>query len=193
MSAGPAAPDRRLFIAVPLAGEAKASLEAWRPAFPARRVRPEDAHVTLCFLGSIQENRLGGVRAAAGRAFDGASAGAARMEGFGLFSDGKKPGVLWAGVTEGAEGIARLAQGLREALAREGFPLEARPFLPHVTLARFDAAPAGLKEIIAADARFPRGIFPVDRVFLYESRPGPSGSRYSVLDLWRLPHVGTIG
>ena len=79
---------------------------------------------------------------------------ALQIGGFGVFPDYHRPRVLWAGVTPDP-GLELLQHSVEQAFAPLGFPTEARPFRPHVTLARAarDARPrdfAGLEEMLSA-------------------------------------------
>ncbi|MER7438659.1 2'-5' RNA ligase family protein, partial [Pseudonocardia alni] len=92
----------------------------------ARRADPSTWHVTLCFHGDDDPD----ARAATlDIALAGAVAPRLRIAGTGTF-----PGVLWAGVEE-RDGPA--AGALADLAARAG-ATGPRPYLPHVTLARWD-------------------------------------------------------
>jgi len=130
-----ATPSRstRLFLALwpgPRAREALAAAsDAWRWPPGSARVAPERLHLTLHFLGSIEIERVGLVQAGV----------AVPFRGFELVLDraGVWPhgiAVLLARSTPPA--LARLHRDLGAALAALGVPLEARPWQPHVTLAR---------------------------------------------------------
>lgn len=119
-------------------------------------VRPENIHLSLKFLGDVEEAREPELRAALR---DAAGTGGEprpvtlRISGFGVFPDYHRPHVLWAGVTP-EPGLELLQHRVEQAFAPLGFPTEARAFRPHVTLARSarEAKPrafAGLEELLA--------------------------------------------
>jgi len=136
----------RLFVALNLPEAVRQALwAAVAPlrdlSLPLRWVRPDGIHLTLKFLGDTPDDRAPHLRHALGRAVgaDG-SARAARplvvaVGGFGAFPDVRRPRVVWAGVT-GDAGLELLQHRVERELAPLGFPTEARPFRPHVTLAR---------------------------------------------------------
>lgn len=121
----------RLFAAVRPAGLSREVLEQalgalrrqGRGLFP----HPSDLHLTLAFLGETE-------RADAARAALETLAGSGRFsltaEGLGRFGD-----TWWAGTAPCPE-LEALAAAARRALEAEGFSLEKKPFVPHITLAR---------------------------------------------------------
>jgi 2'-5' RNA ligase len=79
--------------------------------------------------------------------------------------------------------VHRVEQGA-EAL---GFPVEGRPFRPHVTLGRVrDGVPWPPAASDRLERETLRASFVADRLVLFESRPGPDGSVYSQLDSFSL-------
>lgn len=135
--------------------EALAPLRLRREKLPVKWVRPENIHVSLKFLGDVDDAREPELHAALQRAAG--TRGEPRpltlqLTGFGVFPDYHRPHVLWAGVTPDP-GLELLQHAVEQAFAPLGFPTEARAFRPHVTLARAarDAKPrafAGLEELL---------------------------------------------
>ena len=99
-------------------------------------VRPESVHVTLKFLGDVEESRIPDLEAALRRMAAAHSVGTVEVAGLGVFPDARNPRVLWVGLREGSALIARLAEAVDRAMSEVGFPPESRPFSPHLTLAR---------------------------------------------------------
>ncbi len=100
-----------------------------------RVVRPEGAHLTLKFLGSVPEGEVGAV----GRAV---SAAAGRwgplkltVGGFGAYPGEHSPRVLWVGVS-GPEALFGLRADIEESLVSFGVQRDRRAWSPHITLAR---------------------------------------------------------
>ena len=88
-------------------------------------------HLTLAFLGDIGDERFAALEAAAcevhGEPFT------LVLDRLGAF---RRAGVAWIGASDPQPALVRLQAGLATALAARDFELEARPFAPHVTLAR---------------------------------------------------------
>jgi len=123
---------------------------------------PENLHVTLKFLGEVSPSRLPvlheAIAEAGGHAFS--------LECLGMFMMGKG-GIVSARLGGDLEALSALAARLEDALAKRGFEREARPFHPHITLARnFHALES---DDVASMAR--KGCrFNVQEVILFESR-----------------------
>lgn len=95
---------------------------------------PANWHLTLRFLGNVPESRCAEVAGALGAvAFAPVPLALGRI---GTFPARGEPRVLWLGLARGTAECARLAEAVDAALAPLGFPREARPFVPHLTLAR---------------------------------------------------------
>ena len=122
-------------------------------------VRPENIHLSLKFLGNVDDAREAELRAAlrqAASAGDEPRALMLQIEGFGVFPHYRRPNVLWAGVAADPA-LELLQHRVEQAFAPLGFPTEARAFRPHVTLgrARRDATQrdfTGLEEQLQAIA-----------------------------------------
>jgi 2'-5' RNA ligase len=176
----------RLFIGIPLPGEYARIIGALQTAWKARLasrvswVRPELAHVTLKFLGEVEERRVADIvramRAARWKGF------ALRGGAGGFFPSRGAPRVAWLGFGSGAPECGRCFGALDQELATVGFDLEARPFVPHVTVARIkDAARGDDWAALAADLTRDWPVFSVDRVVLWQSILHPSGPRYQMV------------
>lgn len=146
-------------------------------------VAAENLHVTLKFLGSLDEARVPAVTASLAEAAAGATAFDAVVEGLGAFPSLARPRVIWAGMGEGGRPMAELAARVDAALAPLGFPREPRDFAPHVTLGRVRAPrrDPDLAEALAAGARSAFGTLRVDRIALMRSDLSPRGARYTEL------------
>jgi 2'-5' RNA ligase len=106
-----------------------------------------------------------------------------RLSGGGAFPTLARPRSLWIGVREGADQLARLADGLTAAAAECGMFLDTRPFAAHLTIARTDgvrlAAAAAHALEAAADGLDVH--FAVDRIVLFRSILGGGPARYEAL------------
>jgi 2'-5' RNA ligase len=176
----------RLFFALQPAPTQSAALaeqvESLVARLKAQRVPAENLHATLCFIGSVPEERLGELQAAAA----GVWPRRATLR-FDALEYWRKPGVLCATAGESvASAPARgLAERLAQATSAAGFTPDLKPFRAHVTLAR--KIPAAR----AAQCEWPRVLAPpldvhCDRFVLMQSRRGEFGSIYSVVNSWAL-------
>lgn len=118
-------------------------------------VRPENIHLSLKFLGDVEDMRTPELHAALKQAAGSRTAArpiTLQIEGFGVFPDYHRPRVLWAGVAPDPA-LELLQHGVEQAFAPLGFPTEARAFRPHITLGRAarEARPrdfVGLAEVL---------------------------------------------
>jgi RNA 2',3'-cyclic 3'-phosphodiesterase len=171
--------------------DALAPLRYDREKLPVKWVRPENIHLSLKFLGDVDDTREPELVAALQRVAGGRSEArpvTLQITGFGVFPDFHRPHVLWAGVTP-EPGLELLQHGVEQAFAPLGFPTEARAFRPHVTVGRAtkDARPRdfkGLEEILAS-TEFDATVT-IENVDLMQSTLTPQGPVYQVKSHGRL-------
>lgn len=183
-------PGRRLFIAAPLPAEAVSAVSAIVEAVRAqplpdgmrdvRWVRLDGLHLTLRFLGPTPDERLAATTSALGAVAGRVAPIDAHLSGTGVFPVSGRPRALWIGLAEGADALTAVARELNDALQGAGWPPDARPLRPHLTLARSDGVPSG--SLVAerlAEAFGDRSIgFVIDRLVLFESVTGGGPARY---------------
>lgn len=144
-------------------------------------VRAENLHVTLKFLGHTDGARLPAVEKALSAVRD-TEPVSLRFRGLGFFPNEKRPRVFWAGMEPSAN-LTTIAESIDHAVHKLGFPLEERPFTPHLTVARFD--PPGvhpkLASAIAENVSRDFGSMAASQFHLIESKLKPSGAEYTTL------------
>lgn len=162
----------RLFVALELPEDASEALHAFGVALGAGRVVPaRDLHVTLAFLGSVPAAVVGDVARVVQRAV---SATPAPMLGVAGWRATRSVGMV---VLQDDDGVAAaLAAAVQAGLEALGiYRPERRPWLPHVTVARFRERPAIRVGPLPIRTFVPSG------AAAYLSRPHPSGARYEAL------------
>ncbi|HSA96061.1 MAG TPA: RNA 2',3'-cyclic phosphodiesterase [Acidobacteriota bacterium] len=178
----------RAFIAIDLDPGLKAAVQDLIRALEATRAevrwtKPGGYHLTLKFLGEIDEATVERVKAVLKAAASRRGAFSLRLRGTGAFPGELNPRVLWLGIEAGPE-LAGLQSDLEAALETEGFPREDRPFKPHLTLGRvkgrgrLDKAMAELAKHAADDL----GGMTARKVALFESLLRPDGAEYHIVD-----------
>ena len=157
----------RLFVAVGVPAAAAAELAIIQPPRVAgvRLAEPGQMHLTLHFLGPANLERTAAALAAVE-----APAFPLEVEGVGQFPSSGGAVTLWAGVCASAA-LLRLHAAGAAALAAEGFQPEARPYTPHITLARCEpGVPADVvAEFLDRHRAFALPGFPVTEFGLYSS------------------------
>ena len=168
---------KRLFFALWPDEAARARLAALQSTLPqhqGRWVHPDDLHLTLQFLGSVEPARQACIAEAAR---------AVRGKPFELTIDQldfwAKPQIVWAGAREVPAPLKQLVKELGRNLLACGFEPERRPYRPHVTLLRKTTPMQGrtLVEPIPWN---------VDHFVLVESRPGGDPPWYRPIEGWEL-------
>jgi 2'-5' RNA ligase len=167
----------RAFVAVALPDDVLDAVSEATAALQlrgARMMRRDQWHLTLEFLGNDADVD------AVTSALEGLTipGGIVRLGGAGAFPNARRGRVLWIGVAEGRDVLARLASGVVERMALLGRLPEERPFRPHLTIVRC-ANPTDLRASVAAlDAESFGPAWRVDALTIYESILRPEGARY---------------
>ncbi|WP_328186264.1 RNA 2',3'-cyclic phosphodiesterase [Marinobacter sp. OP 3.4] len=170
----------RLFLGLELPEPVKDRLLDWKTDIAgARWQRREQLHLTLCFLGQLAPDRVPAVF----RAMADLESAAFELQpvSVGCFGPSPRPRTLWAGV-DPEEPVKALHEEVTGRIRDAGLPVEVRPFTPHITLARFGRQAGGPADAFLLDHREASAPgFLVDRVSLFLSQTGDSGSHYQVL------------
>jgi 2'-5' RNA ligase len=159
----------------------------------ARWVDAEVMHLTLLFLGQVEEGQVPALTAALGEAFAKHAPLELRLSGGGTFPPRRPARVAWIGMEAPEELAALQADAAAAATASIGFEPEDRPYHPHVTLARCEPFwPRDAAEKFTA--AFPGAVgqpWMADHGVLFESKLSPRGARYRVVAA--LPLTGDGG
>lgn len=146
---------------------------------PGRLAPPENWHITLRFLGSIDqvtyERFLSALDVADFAPFQ------IRFGEIGAFPNKRRATVVWVGIDAGEEGLGAINDIAESAAQAAGLSAEERPFHPHLTLARV-RPPADVRGL--AGTRVELG-WQCDRVVVYRSITGRGGARYEPLETLR--------
>ena len=184
----------RLFVAIALppelANRASTILPTSLPAL--RRVKPENLHVTLAFLGWTPDEQLATVTEAATEAAAPVPRFTLDFDRAGRFPERGRPRVVWLGMAAGAPSVMKLGEGVHASLRSRGLRFDDRPLAPHLTLARIDedassseakTVAAALEGLAVGDLRFEVG-----EIAVVQSVLSPKGPRYTALATVPLAH-----
>ncbi len=182
----------RTFVAIPVNG--LSSLEKWveqmslLPSFPnIRWTKPDDWHITLHFIGNVEEELLPLLSESLISALQLHPIGVAMVEGVGYFGRHGHPRVLWAGVKE-STWLTELYQLVQKGIIDTGLPPAIKPFAPHLTLGRNKRAlySPRLVDELEKQTSIHWGKLEVKEVILLKSRLEEHGPVYSVLEKFPL-------
>lgn len=182
----------RSFVAVDIDPEIAAKIvSATRelaPMIPGIRwVDQGNYHLTLKFLGDIDEALIAPVSEALEDAVHLFPSCRISAKGLGIFPDPRRPRILWVGME--SRGLLDLATKVETSLLPLGFAKEARGFQPHLTIGRWRHPQRGLRqlgEILQGWHEYEFGHFSVGEVKLYRSQLTPERAIYSNLTTIKL-------
>jgi RNA 2',3'-cyclic 3'-phosphodiesterase len=175
----------RTFIALPLPEPVKQALQeavlTLKRRIDARWVRPEAMHLTLKFLGNIEED----LALPIGQGLDAICAGYPALElypdALGAFPNHKKARVIWVSLAGASHEAVTLAAEVDRLCARFGTTPETRTFRPHITLGRLKTP-----TMVELECKIPRLAFMVEEAVFFRSELLREGPRYTVLHRSRL-------
>jgi len=182
----------RLFVAIELLDSARQSLtgvqEALRPKCPdVRWVRPEQLHLTVKYLGDVDDRDAAGVSEAISRAGSASKSFAMSVGECGCFPEWGSVRIVWAGVQEPSGLLASCVEATEGELESVGFAREERSFSPHITIGRMreDRSRGGMRSLVEA-FHHEAVKQSVSSLTLMASVLSPKGPTYSVVSQARL-------
>jgi 2'-5' RNA ligase len=152
-------------------------------------VEEENIHLTLLFLGEVDDRDLPALcravadRCATRRAFS------MSVETVGCFPNPRRPRIVWVGIGEGASEVVALHDVLEPPLLEMGcYRREQRAYTPHITLGRIKGEdPSGnLAAVLARQAHWRGGETMVRELHVYSSELTSSGPIYTLLSRAKL-------
>ncbi|MEM2192349.1 MAG: RNA 2',3'-cyclic phosphodiesterase [Candidatus Hadarchaeales archaeon] len=177
----------RAFVAVKISDEVRRKLVEVQGALAKagaeqKLVEPENLHLTLKFLGEVQQEKIRRIVEKVSEAVAGTEPFDIHVAGIGAFPSIGYARVVWAGMAEGGEKVAEVQKKIDSALTSLGFSPE-RDFHPHITLSRvkFVREKARFVEFLKEMAKADFGVTRVDSVSLEQSTLTSKGPIYSTL------------
>lgn len=181
----------RLFVAIGIPPQQRAELARLQNGVPgARWVEPESFHLTLRFIGSVDNAQATDLDDQLARI--GALSFELAIKGVGHFMEGGKPTALYAAI-DNNPALEVLQRKVESAAARAGIAPERKRFSPHVTLARFSGrqdAGHHLAQFMASHSLWQPEPFEVEHFALYSSVTRPEGPIYRVEAEYPLQVIG---
>ena len=174
----------RLFTGLEIPSDIGQTLSSLRGGLPgARWIDPGNYHLTLRFIGDVDDMTAHEVASLLGRVKRGAFD--LHMEGLTSFG-GRKPRAVVANVSA-AQALLDVQAEQERLMQRIGLEPEGRKFTPHVTLARLrESSSQQVAEYLSARGYFRTSSFRVSRFVLFSSRASTGGGPYVVEDSYAL-------
>lgn len=182
----------RAFVAVELDRQVLDNIskliEILKPRLPEVRWVPKtNLHLTLKFLGNIQESQVHPVTVTLRAYLKVFPRCTINAKGLGVFPDFRQPKILWVGLS--GEVLPQLAANVEAALVSLGFAPEKRVFTPHLTIGRWRDGSRPTKKLrqeIESWNHFEFGACAVGKIVLLQSVLKPEGASYSELAIVQL-------
>ena len=165
------------------------SRELRKMALPVRWVKVDNIHLTIVFLGSVDEDTVGDIKEKVNVAVKRFSPVKTRLSSVGAFPHWRKPRVIWIGLNGNIERLSHLRNALQEELKVLGFIPEKRPFRPHLTLGRFKGPMKRDEDIQWICDRYrdiTSDLYQLNELILYKSDLKPDGAVYTKMATWPL-------
>jgi len=176
----------RVFAAVPLPSEIRLALADQIASLniPGKLVPAESWHLTLRFLGSIDQVTYERFLHALSDVED-RGRFPMRLSGFGGFPNTNRATVVWVGFSDGVEGLLGLNEIAESAAQTAGLEPEDRPYQPHLTLSRV-RPPTSVADLLdtSLDLRWT-----ATEVVVFQSHLGRGGARYEPLERFALAAI----
>lgn len=145
-----------------------------------RWIAPANFHLTLKFLGDIEQTQIEAIGAALEERLRPFPRFTINAKGLGVFPDLRRPRIMWIGLA-GNE-LTTLAAQVELALLPLGFAPEKRNFTPHLTIGRWrqtDRPSKTLGQDLESLKDYQFGASNVDEVILFQSVLKPEGAIYT--------------
>jgi 2'-5' RNA ligase len=168
----------RLFTGLEIPETLAESLSLLRGGLPgARWIDPENYHLTLRFIGDVDDALAREIASLLGRIrrleFE------LRLDGLSSFG-GRKPRAVVASVAPSSS-VMELQAEHERLMQRVGLEPEGRKYTPHITLARLrDSSSRDVAEYLSTRSLFGMAPFAVSRFVLFSSRASVGGGPYVV-------------
>lgn len=187
-------PTLRAFVGIPVGPSLVRQMSAVRAEFGDKAVRwipAPNLHLTLKFLGDVEEAQVASMREALRKALSDSAGFRVTARGLGVFPDARRPRVLWVGMS--APELPLVARRVERAVEAFGVERATAPFRPHATIGRWrrpEARHGALQDELARWRNREFGEFRIDGVTLFRSTLEPGGAVYSALEVFPLKPDG---
>ena len=187
-------PTYRTFVALELPRDLRVRIiehsQQLRCEFPEIRaswIREKNLHLTLKFFGDVPVANIPTLSLAVEAAAHAVSSFEFVVGGCGAFPPHGQPKVLWIGINDASGELSKLHEALEHECERLGFAREARPFRPHLTVARLRSA-KGARRLarLHSERGFDWYAVKVTELCVMRSELSSEGSSYTALARYQL-------
>jgi 2'-5' RNA ligase len=181
----------RTFIAIEIPAAVRKRISEVQNEFQKENERiswtkPENIHVTLKFLGDVEENKIDAIASVVQKTAKNIQSFNVKVKNLGAFPNLRRARVLWVGLENATAELTQIAEGMETGLSQLGFPEEERKFSPHLTIGRVKSALSTRFVEKFQNYAFEGGEFQVEEIVVMKSDLRPSGAIYTPLRKVRL-------
>ena len=165
------------------------STELQKTRMPVRWVKVDNIHLTIIFLGSVNEDAIDDIKEKVHIVVNKFSIFKTRLSGVGVFPNWRRPRVIWIGLNGEIEKLSRFRDDLQKELKALGLKEEKRPFSPHLTIGRFKGRlnqDDELKWILDRYYDISSDLHHLNELILFKSDLKPDGPVYTKMAVWPL-------
>ena len=181
--------DIRVFVSIEIPD--KTSLDGplgyLRAVKGVRTSPPEQIHITLRFIGDVDESKVDVIGDCVARAVQDKGPFRIRVAGAGAFPKRDRPSVVWIGASPQNE-MAAIADGIGRNLRDAGVDFDSKPFKSHITVGRC-REPVDLSGFYERFSDLEFTEFECSEILVMRSVLGPKGAKHTVLRRIRLPSM----
>lgn len=183
---------RRLFVAVganetpfdPVLALKKLKVNLNEQRVEYRWVSPKNYHITVCFLGTVEEEKLPELKGILSEVAASFEPFTLKLSGVGAYPSERSGRVIWMGVQNSIT-LRNLQAASSEKLKSLGWKVEERDYSPHLTLARL-RSPKSVADLISPVKNQEFGKLEVKELTLYESKLSGNFPVYEPLEKFLL-------
>jgi 2'-5' RNA ligase len=160
-----------------------------RSAMNVRWINTDNIHLTMVFLGNIQEQDIPAIHLAVEKVCIRYAPFHVALTGLGAFPNAGRPRVVWLGLRGDTEKMSYFKKALQKHLRPFGVKEEKRAFRPHLTLGRFKSpghVDSQLDNFINAYKDLSSPTCTLTDLVLFRSDLNPGGAIYTKLRSWPL-------
>jgi len=165
------------------------SKELQKSRMPVRWVKVENIHLTVIFLGSVNEDTIDDIKEKVYYVVKRFSTIKTKLDGVGVFPHWRRPRVIWVGLGGEIERLSNLRDDLQAELTVLGLREEKRPFRPHLTIGRIKGIvdrDEELKSILDRYHGLTSDLHHLNEFILFKSDLKPDGPVYTKMAVWPL-------
>jgi|TARA_B100000959_G_scaffold18261_3_gene17639 2'-5' RNA ligase len=184
---------KRLFFGIDIPDQTLSNTEKLLNSFSissshVKWVRTAHLHITLKFLGDVEEKNISAICSAANNIAKNFEPINLSVVGMGVFPNRYRPKVIWLGVNGDIEDLACLEAKLMQSLTPLGYPPDERLFTAHISIGRIkdNSARGEIIRLVHKYSKEELGDASFSDFHLYESRLGPRESIYTKINSFKL-------